>query len=79
MFNLKSASISKKMIMINAPIIFVLVVVLFIIISIYASKSAENSAKLSIEQAGYSLFYYTMDIKIIQSFYNHNKLLRFKE
>ena len=41
------------MIMINAPIIFVLVVVLFIIISIYASKSAENSAKLSIEQAGY--------------------------
>lgn len=53
MFNLKSASISKKMIIINAPIILVLVVALFIIISIYASKSAENSAKLSIEQAGY--------------------------
>lgn len=53
MFSLKSASISKKMIMINAPIILVLVVALFIIISIYASKSAENSARLSIEQAGY--------------------------
>lgn len=53
MFRLKNASISKKMIMINAPIILVLVVALFIIISIYASKSAENSARLSIEQAGY--------------------------
>lgn len=53
MFSLKSASISKKMIMINAPVILVLVVVLFIIISIYAEKSAENSSKLSIEQAGY--------------------------
>lgn len=53
MFRLKNASISKKMIMINAPIILVLVVVLFIIIGFYASKSAENSSKLSIEQAGY--------------------------
>lgn len=53
MFNIKSASISKKMLMINAPIILVLVVALFIIISIYASKSAENSARLNIEQVGY--------------------------
>ena len=53
MFNLKRISISKKMIVINSPIILVLVIALFIIISIYASKSAENSARLSIDQAGY--------------------------
>ncbi|MCI6475543.1 MAG: Cache 3/Cache 2 fusion domain-containing protein [Mucispirillum sp.] len=41
------------MIVINSPIILVLVIALFIIISIYASKSAENSARLSIDQAGY--------------------------
>ena len=53
MFNLKRISISKKMIVINSPIILVLVIALFIIISIYASKSAENNARLSIDQAGY--------------------------
>ncbi|MDY5051116.1 MAG: Cache 3/Cache 2 fusion domain-containing protein [Candidatus Mucispirillum faecigallinarum] len=53
MFNLKRISISKKMIVINSPIILVLVIALFIIISIYASKSAENSARLSIDHAGY--------------------------
>lgn len=53
MFNLKRISISKKMIVINSPIILILVCALFIIISIYASKSAENSARLSIDQAGY--------------------------
>lgn len=53
MFNLKQLSISKKMIVINSPIILILVLTLFMIISIYASKSAENSARLSIDQAGY--------------------------
>lgn len=53
MFNIKSASISKKMIVINAPAILIIITALFIIISIYAAKSAENRAMLSILQAGY--------------------------
>ena len=51
MFNIKNSSIAKKIFITNAPIIAILVVVLFFFISIYASKSAQSNAEMNIKEA----------------------------
>ena len=51
MFTLKNASIARKILITNAPIIAILVIVLFFFISIYASKSAQSSAEMNIKEA----------------------------
>lgn len=53
MNSLKQLSISKKMFVVNAPVISLSVILLFVVVSIYSSKSADRSAKLSIERTGY--------------------------
>ena len=53
MFNFKNTSIAKKILISNAPVIFILVIVLFLFISIYASKSAKSSAEMSIKEAAF--------------------------
>lgn len=51
MFTLKNVSIARKILITNAPIIAILVIVLFFFISIYASKSAQSSAEMNIKEA----------------------------
>ena len=51
MLDFKNTSIAQKIIFTNAPIIAILVIVLFVFISVYASKSAQSSAEMNINEA----------------------------
>lgn len=53
MLDFKNTSIAQKIFITNAPVIVILVAALFIFISIYASKSAQSSAEMNINEAAF--------------------------
>lgn len=53
MLDFKNTSIAQKIFITNAPVIVILVAALFIFISVYASKSAQSSAEMNINEAAF--------------------------
>lgn len=53
MLDFKNTSIAQKIFITNAPVIIILVAALFIFISVYASKSAQSSAEMNINEAAF--------------------------
>lgn len=53
MLDFKNISIAQKIFITNAPVIVILVAALFIFISVYASKSAQSSAEMNINEAAF--------------------------